>query len=265
MSTAIPNLRPDEPWRCSRRLLAFILVSVALHALALWLAPGLDDGIGSYGPPRPLAVYLSGSEGRARKTIADNHARERRRPKRKPSPTVPAKARPRTGRSHPVQSQSARASSPHATRRTPRPPASTADPLDDTAPPPSPESPASRRTPADGPAYRESGEAGAAVSAGRAPDVPAVAALLRRALRHHFRYPALAMQNSWEGHVVLRVRVAADGHVGDAHVLKGSGFRILDRAARRSANSIGRLPAARPLLAGQAMSFRVPVDYRLRP
>lgn len=96
------------------------------------------------------------------------------------------------------------------------------------------------------------------------PNPAAVAALLRRALQQHFNYPVVALQNSWEGKVVLNVRVSADGVVSAARILKASGYRILDRAAQHAVNDIGKIPAASPLLAGQALTFRVPVAYKLR-
>lgn len=101
------------------------------------------------------------------------------------------------------------------------------------------------------------------MASARAPDLAAVAALLRRALQRHFHYPLIAVQNSWQGRVVLRVRLAADGRITQTRVMRGSGFQVLDRSAKRAAEGIKRLPRAQPLLAGQAMAFRVPVDYRL--
>lgn len=102
------------------------------------------------------------------------------------------------------------------------------------------------------------------MASARARNLAAVAVLLRRALRRHFYYPAIAVQNSWQGRVVLRVRLAADGSITQTRVMRGSGFGILDRSAKRAADGIKRLPRAQPLLAGQAVAFRVPVDYRLR-
>lgn len=96
------------------------------------------------------------------------------------------------------------------------------------------------------------------------PNPAAVAALLRRALQQHFHYPVVALQNNWEGKVILGVRVTAGGEVSAAQVLKASGFRVLDRAAQHAVNDIGRLSTAPPLLAGQTLTFRVPVAYRIR-
>lgn len=113
-------------------------------------------------------------------------------------------------------------------------------------------------------ATRQSLNSIAPASQTTAPDPSAVALLLRQALLKHFRYPPVARQNAWQGKVVLSVLVDANGRVGHARVLRPSHYAILDRAARRAANSIGRIPAARPLLAGQSQYFRVPVAYRLQ-
>ncbi|MEJ2449920.1 MAG: TonB family protein [Gammaproteobacteria bacterium] len=102
------------------------------------------------------------------------------------------------------------------------------------------------------------------ITAAPSPDPAAVASLLRTALLRHFHYPVVALQNNWQGKVVLGMRVSATGQVQDAQILQTSGIRILDRAAQHSANAIGNLPAARPLLAGKTLRFRIPVSYRLQ-
>jgi len=45
------------------------------------------------------------------------------------------------------------------------------------------------------------------------------------------RYPSAARLNGWEGKVVLRVVIRADGHLADVRVQKSSGYDELDRAA----------------------------------
>lgn len=96
-------------------------------------------------------------------------------------------------------------------------------------------------------------------------DPSAVARLLRHALLKHFQYPFIARQNAWQGKVVLNIRVEADGRVHAIRVLHPSHYPVLNRAATRAANAIGKIPAARILLAGQSLTFRVPVAYRLQP
>jgi protein TonB len=44
-------------------------------------------------------------------------------------------------------------------------------------------------------------------------------------------YPRMARQRHWEGRVVLRVFVTADGHCGDLSVQRSSGHEALDEAA----------------------------------
>lgn len=45
------------------------------------------------------------------------------------------------------------------------------------------------------------------------------------------RYPSTARMNGWEGRVVLRAVIRADGHLADVTVQKSSGYDALDRAA----------------------------------
>jgi len=58
------------------------------------------------------------------------------------------------------------------------------------------------------------------------PPLPPPAALRR------VDYPARARRRGWEGAVVLRLRIDAEGAVGEVEVAESSGYRILDRAAR---------------------------------
>ena len=74
-----------------------------------------------------------------------------------------------------------------------------------------------------------------------APAVPAVpgtasliaryrAALLAEASRHK-RYPLVALDNGWEGEVVVRMAIAADGSLAALSVKSSSGHAALDRQA----------------------------------
>jgi len=259
-------------WGAPRRLGLFLLVSLALHAGLLSVAPGRTGATSRAALPRTLAVYLEGGDAArpprpaphaqtatpapAHKHSAEqaNQAHGETRPSPEASTPAQSGSVPRTVRRPAPARHRASANRPQRTAH--RSPAHTAEPaaVHTRAPTGSAPLPAS---------VLASGARG--VAQRPTPDAPAVAALLRRALKRHFRYPPLALQNAWQGRVVLHVRVASNGWVSEARVVHGSGFRVLDRAARRTAKAIGRLPAARPLLAGQALSFQVPVDYRLRP
>jgi periplasmic protein TonB len=56
-------------------------------------------------------------------------------------------------------------------------------------------------------------------------------------------YPALAIQKGYEGTVLLRVRIAADGRVADVQIVQSSGYTILDDAALESVRTRRGRPA----------------------
>ena len=58
-------------------------------------------------------------------------------------------------------------------------------------------------------------------------------------------YPGLLRDRGIEGRVVLRVKVDTDGHAAEVVVAGGSGWRLLDEAARRVAESCPFIPARR--------------------
>ena len=45
------------------------------------------------------------------------------------------------------------------------------------------------------------------------------------------RYPSAARLNGWEGKVVLRAVIRADGHLSEVKVHRSSGYEALDNAA----------------------------------
>lgn len=58
-------------------------------------------------------------------------------------------------------------------------------------------------------------------------------------------YPAMLRERGIQGQVLLRVKVDADGRAAEVVVAGGSGWRLLDEAARRVAESCPYLPARR--------------------
>lgn len=246
--------------RSAKRILAFLVLSLALHSLLFAILPGLELASSNDAPSMRMLVTL---------TLGPSSPHEQSQPNR-PARTEHGKV---TQLSHtaPAPTSGHNAAQSRTQRNlAARPPATRARSKLPSRHNSSPRRPRLQNTVTaiSAPQLQEShnvatGPAPAPVST-PAPDPAAVAALLRRALQQHFYYPTLALQNSWEGKVVLGMRVTASGQVGDARVVRASGFRILDRAARHAANNIGSLPAARHLLAGQSLTFRVPVVYRLQ-
>ena len=107
-----------------------------------------------------------------------------------------------------------------------------------------------------------------------APAVPAVpdaasliaryrAALLAEASRHK-RYPLVALDNGWEGEVVVRMAIAADGSLAALSVKSSSGHAALDRRAVemfRKARTEVPLPDA---LRGRQFSLELRAVFNLK-
>jgi len=76
-------------------------------------------------------------------------------------------------------------------------------------------------------------------------------------------YPREARREGWEGTVMVRVDVKADGTVGAVEVIQSSGYAILDDSAART---LARWRFAPARLAGQAVpaTVEVPITFRLR-
>ena len=93
----------------------------------------------------------------------------------------------------------------------------------------------------------------------------AVQSDIRAALQAHFSYPALARRHGWEGEVVLKLALDANGRLFDVRVAQSSGHRILDRAAM---DALKALAAEAPLANGQngqpLDNLHIPVIYRLQ-
>ncbi|TAK45925.1 MAG: energy transducer TonB [Betaproteobacteria bacterium] len=78
------------------------------------------------------------------------------------------------------------------------------------------------------------------------------------------RYPRIAIENSWQGRVEVRIRVGADGAIASLGLHQGSGREILDRQAL---DMIGRAASQVPLpasLRGRELVIDIPVIFSLR-
>lgn len=76
-------------------------------------------------------------------------------------------------------------------------------------------------------------------------------------------YPARARRMGWQGEVLLRIHIGADGWPREVTVLRGSGHAELDRAARRHVAENWRFAA--PLHRGHAVEAwgEVPIRFSL--
>lgn len=76
------------------------------------------------------------------------------------------------------------------------------------------------------------------------------------------KYPKIARSRGWEGSVLLEVSVAADGKVEKITLLQSSGYRALDKAARKTVYRWKFKPAS---IAGvpTACTVKIPINFQL--
>lgn len=76
-------------------------------------------------------------------------------------------------------------------------------------------------------------------------------------------YPAQAKRMGWEGRVVLRVEVLANGNAGAVSVARSSGHELLDEAALEAVRRWKFVPAKRDGTAVNS-SVNVPINFNLK-
>lgn len=87
-------------------------------------------------------------------------------------------------------------------------------------------------------------------------------AQLRNQLARHFTYPRLARRMGWEGEVGLGLHIGEDGRLDKIHVIRSSGYKVLDENARSTLGRIGRITVASNM-AINPVDTEIEVLYRL--
>jgi protein TonB len=85
---------------------------------------------------------------------------------------------------------------------------------------------------------------------------------LRRRLAELKRYPSAARLNGWEGKVVLRAVIRADGHLSEVKVHRSSGYETLDNAAMEAIRLVCPLHMTKAMDAAEVAVY-VPMVYSL--
>ena len=85
---------------------------------------------------------------------------------------------------------------------------------------------------------------------------------LRRRLAELKRYPSAARLNGWEGKVVLRAVIRADGHLSEVKVHRSSGHESLDNAAMEAIRLVCPLHLTNAIGATEVAVY-VPIVYSL--
>jgi protein TonB len=242
-----------------------LLASFLLHALALAALPSLRELAARLPPIRaPLIARLAQRE--APPAPAAAHPQVHRPAPPKPTPAVakppaPAlKPPPPLPLAHEPQRQPA---APPALAPAPAPQAAPAAPAQTpvaSAPPaaaaaPEASSALTRLEPLPAPAAPPGPDPGALDRYQR--QLVTVAARFKR-------YPRSAIDNNWEGAVVVRMTIGADGRIAALGVSSSSGHEVLDQQALdmfRTAKPFVQLP---PELAGREFELELRAIYSLR-
>jgi len=221
-----------------------VLASILLHALLLLALPALRELAAQLPPaPGPLIARLVQAQP-------------------KPEPAAPAEEarKPPVAEKRPVAPRPVAKPAPAPVAAPVAQPAAT---MASETVPPAPAAPAAPAAP--GPLARI--EPQPAATAPAAPD-PGVLDRYRlqilTAAARFKRYPRSAIDNNWEGEVVVRMTIGADGRIAALGIKSSSGHEILDRQALemfRIAKPFVLLP---PELAGREFELELRAIYGLK-
>jgi len=200
--------------RHNRALNYAVALSLLLHALVLFGLPGSRESQRMRVEPAPITARLAEQQP-TQAVVA-------------PSPPIPPAATPRPEpRQVPrrVPAPKPEAFNPIAPQAAPQP-----APIAPAAPAPS--APAAEA--AAGPIAKTEPQPAASAPAAEAPDAGSLAQYrlqLISAAKRYKRYPRVAMDNNWEGDVVVRMVIDASGMISSVNVKTSSGHEVLDQQA----------------------------------
>jgi protein TonB len=226
-----------------------LLASILLHALLLAALPSLRE-LAAQLPkvPAPLIARLMQAEPAPPSSPPVEQARKQSAPEKRPAPPPVAKPVPAPTPA-PIATPVPQVQNPVASEATPPAPAPAAAPA------------------SPGPVARSEPSSVAAPAAPPGPDPGALdryrLQLVTAAARFK-RYPRSAIDNNWEGMVVVRMTIGADGRIAALGIKESSGHEVLDRQALdmfRIAKPFVLLP---PELAGREFELELRAIYSLK-
>jgi protein TonB len=87
---------------------------------------------------------------------------------------------------------------------------------------------------------------------------------LMRVARKYKRYPRAAMDNNWEGRVVVRMVVGANGMISSISIAASTGHEVLDKQALDMIQKAKGGVLIPPALRGKEFTLEIPVIYSLK-
>ena len=242
-----------------------LLASILLHALLLAALPSLRE-LATQRPqvPAPLVAHLAQPQANPASSAPAEEPRKPPAPEKRPAPPSPARATP------PPPPIAKAAAPPVAAPPT--------VPAQQPAQPPGVQASATSTVPALASAPAPAASLTALgvlarlepLAAPSAPPGPDPGALDRYRLQlvtvaaRFKRYPRSAIDNNWEGAVVVRMTIGRDGGIAALGVARSSGHEVLDRQALdmfRTATPFVQLP---PELAGREFELELRAIYSLK-
>ncbi|MDZ7663649.1 TonB family protein [Thiohalophilus sp.] len=85
---------------------------------------------------------------------------------------------------------------------------------------------------------------------------------LQQEMPNHFYYPRLARRQGYQGTVTLGIELHRQGYIAEIQILKSSGYRILDLAARDAASRMA-VGWANQLVHEPSVKIKLPIQYIL--
>ncbi len=244
-------------WTDNRAFSTAVLLSLLLHG-ALLFSFTVKPAKAPRGFPGPIIAHLAPQPAPAAAPVqpAPTESPPPPRPTAEPVlPQAPLVKRP----PKPVAKSVPRAEKPAPAART------DASPPEATPAAPSPQGPGSPTavpSPATGPLA--SVQPSAVAPSADEGTLQAYRLELLRTARHYKRYPRVAMDNNWEGKVVVKMVIGGNGLISGISVLSSAGYPILDKEAVdmiRKAKPLVPIPGS---LRGREFSVEIPVIYSLK-
>lgn len=235
-----------------------VLFSIALHGLLLFGFSALRDPAKRAAPPGPIIARLAEPPAAPPAPVAV--PTEPVKAQEKPPPRPPAPKAVPAPKQSPVAQTEPRATIP---AEPPAPPAPVVE-----AVPAAPAAPAAPAPAAAPPMIVKTQPAPApilpSVEAADAGSLAQYRLQLISAARKYKRYPRVAMDNNWEGDVVVRMVIGANGMISALSIKASSGHEVLDQQALemfKKAKPLVHIPAA---LRGKEFSIELRAIYNLK-
>lgn len=248
----------DRAFHCA------VLCSIALHGVLLFGLSVLRDPENRAPAPGPIVARLVQPAPSAAPAAAPRPEPVKPSAQEKPPPAVKVPA-VKPVRPRPLAKK---AETKAPARAAPAPSAPVTEPVAEA--PPAPPAPSAAPAPAGPPAA-----AVARVEPTPAPAPPGAEAFyagslaryrlqLISAARKYKRYPRAAMDNNWEGDVVVRMVIGANGMISALSVKSSSGHQVLDQQAIEMFKRAKPLVQIPPALRGREFSIELRAIYSLK-